>query len=76
LAAYNAGPVKIRTARKKAKKMKLDPNRWFRNVELAVLRTVGQEPVQYVSNINKYYVIYKNTVGRAEARKKVKEKIR
>jgi len=56
--------------------MKLDPNRWFRNVELAVLRTVGQEPVQYVSNINKYYVIYKNTVGRAEARKKVKEKIR
>ena len=76
LAAYNAGPAKIRTARKKAKKMKLDPNRWFRNVELAVLRTVGQETVQYVSNINKYYVIYKNTLERAEARKKVTEKIR
>ena len=56
--------------------MKLDPNRWFRNVELAVLRTVGQETVQYVSNINKYYVIYKNTLERAEAREKVREKIR
>ena len=61
LAAYNAGPAKIRRARKKAEKMRLDPNRWFRNVELAVLNTVGQETVQYVSNINKYYVIYKNS---------------
>jgi membrane-bound lytic murein transglycosylase MltF len=58
MAAYNAGPAKIRQAREKAKEMNLDPNRWFRNVELAVLRIVGQETVRYVSNINKYYVIY------------------
>jgi membrane-bound lytic murein transglycosylase MltF len=76
LAAYNAGPAKIRQARKKAAAMNLDPNTWFRNVELAVLRIVGQETVQYVSNINKYYVIYKNALERREAREKVKEEIR
>jgi hypothetical protein len=41
--------------------MGLDPNRWFRNVELATLKIVGQETVRYVSNINKYYVIYRFT---------------
>jgi membrane-bound lytic murein transglycosylase MltF len=64
LAAYNAGPAKIRQARNKASAMKHDPNRWFRNVELAVLRMVGQETVRYVSNINKYYVIYKHALER------------
>jgi membrane-bound lytic murein transglycosylase MltF len=76
LAAYNAGPARIRQARKRTAAINLDPNRWFRNVELAVLRTVGQETVQYVSNINKYYVIYKNALERREAREKVKEAIR
>lgn len=60
IAAYNAGPAKIRRAIQKAREMNLDPEKWFRNVELAVLRTVGQETVRYVSNINKYYVIYSN----------------
>jgi membrane-bound lytic murein transglycosylase MltF len=58
LAAYNAGPAKIRRARQEAKRMGLDPNRWFRNVELAVLKTIGRETVRYVSNINKYYILY------------------
>ena len=71
LAAYNAGPAKIRRARNKAKAMNLDPDRWFRNVELAVLRLVGQETVRYVSNINKYYVIYKNALERADVREEV-----
>jgi membrane-bound lytic murein transglycosylase MltF len=73
LASYNAGPAKIRQAREKAAEMNLDPNRWFRNVELAVLRQVGQETVRYVSNTNKYYVIYKNALERQEAREKVKD---
>jgi membrane-bound lytic murein transglycosylase MltF len=59
LAAYNAGPRKIRRARNLAREMDLDRDRWFRNVEMATLRTVGQETVQYVSNINKYYVLFK-----------------
>jgi len=62
LASYNAGPARILQARKKASAMNLDANRWFRNVELAVLQTVGQETVNYVSNINKYYVIYKHAL--------------
>jgi len=58
LASYNAGPRYIQRARSKTKQMGLDPNRWFRNVELGVLKVIGQETVRYVSNINKYYVIY------------------
>jgi membrane-bound lytic murein transglycosylase MltF len=58
LASYNAGPAKINKARQLAKRMGLDSNRWFRNVEVAVLRLVGQETVRYVSNINKYYNLY------------------
>ena len=59
LAAYNAGPARIQKARELAEKMGLDPNRWFRNVEIAALRLVGRETVRYVSNINKYYNVYK-----------------
>ncbi|WP_462324252.1 MltF family protein [Desulfoplanes sp.] len=58
LAAYNAGPANIRKARKETTRMGLDPNRWFRNVELGALKTIGRETVQYVSNINKYYILY------------------
>jgi membrane-bound lytic murein transglycosylase MltF len=63
IAAYNAGPAKIRKARATAKKMGLNPNEWFRNVELAVLKTVGQETVRFVSNINKYYIVYRMDLG-------------
>jgi membrane-bound lytic murein transglycosylase MltF len=59
LAAYNAGPRKIRIARRLAQEMELDRYRWFRNVEMATLRIVGQETVQFVSNINKYYALFK-----------------
>jgi membrane-bound lytic murein transglycosylase MltF len=45
-----------------AGEMGLDPNKWFRNVELAALRDIGQETVRYVSNINKYYVLYQSLV--------------
>ena len=60
LAAYNAGPSKIRKIRKKAKQMGLSPNKWFRNVEYAALRGIGQETVRYVSNINRYYLLYQS----------------
>jgi len=51
--------------------MGLDPDRWFRNVEIAALKTVGQEPVRYVSNINKYYIIYRRAL---EEEKKKRER--
>ncbi len=58
-AAYNAGPGAVMRMREKAKKMGLDPNKWFQNVEYAALRIVGREPVRYVANIYKYYIAYK-----------------
>lgn len=67
LAAYNAGPANIGRARKLARKMGLNPDRWFRNVEIAVLRILGQETVRYVSNINKYYLIYRMAIEKQKA---------
>lgn len=58
LAAYNAGPKRIQQARLLAKDMGLDPNQWFRNVELSALQLIGNETVRYVRNVNKYYIAY------------------
>ncbi len=68
LAAYNAGPARVKKARALARKMGLNPDRWFRNVEIAMLRLVGQETVRYVSNINKYYILYKLALQSGELR--------
>jgi membrane-bound lytic murein transglycosylase MltF len=65
-ASYNAGPTRIARLRKTAASQGLDPNRWFGNVELVVAKNVGQETVQYVSNIYKYYVAYKLTLEQAK----------
>jgi len=58
-AAYNAGPARVKKMRDKAKKMGLDPDIWFSNVELAAGKMTGRETVQYVANIYKFYVAYK-----------------
>jgi membrane-bound lytic murein transglycosylase MltF len=58
LAAYNAGPARIRGARDHAAQQHLDPNVWFDNVERIVAEDVGRQPVQYVSNIYKYFIAY------------------
>jgi membrane-bound lytic murein transglycosylase MltF len=57
-ASYNAGPVRIAQSRREASEQGLDPNKWFDNVELMVAKDVGQETVNYVRNIYKYYVAY------------------
>ena len=38
--------------------MGLDPNKWFRNVETAMVELGTMETVKYVSEINKRYVAY------------------
>lgn len=68
-AAYNAGPKRILDLRDEAKSRGLDPNVWFKNVELVVAEKVGRETVQYVSNIYKYYIAYKLTQAKAEKAK-------
>ncbi len=58
-AAYNAGPARITRLRNRAAKQGLDPNIWFDNVEVIAAKRVGREPVQYVSNIYKYWIAYR-----------------
>jgi membrane-bound lytic murein transglycosylase MltF len=58
-AAYNAGPGNLIRFRKWAEKSGLDPNVWFFNTEEGAARIVGQETVQYVGNIYKYYIAYR-----------------
>jgi membrane-bound lytic murein transglycosylase MltF len=68
-AAYNAGPSRVAALRAEAKKLGLDPNLWFNNVELVAARRVGQETVLYVRNIYKYYIAYKLQLEMLEARR-------
>jgi membrane-bound lytic murein transglycosylase MltF len=70
-ASYNAGPNRIKRLRKQAAEEGFDPNKWFQNVEVVVAREVGREPVQYVSNIFKYYTAYTLVLEDLEREKEV-----
>ena len=59
LAAYNAGPARVRRLRRLALAEGHDPNEWFGNVELIAARKIGRETVVYVRNVFKYYVSYR-----------------
>lgn len=72
LAAYNAGIGHLYDARRLAEELELDPNVWFDNVEVAMLKLSepsyfknarygyvrGAEPVHYVRNIRHLYRAY------------------
>jgi membrane-bound lytic murein transglycosylase MltF len=72
-AGYNAGPNRISRLRDATQERKLDPNVWFGNVELVVSEKVGPEPVNYVSNIFKYYVGFRLMEQHREKRRQAKE---
>jgi membrane-bound lytic murein transglycosylase MltF len=76
LAAYNAGPGNLRSFREITKEMGLNPNIWFKNVERGAAKKVGIETVQYVSNIYKYYLVYKALLEREAAQNEAKAAIR
>ena len=65
-ASYNAGPARVRGLRKEAVAMGLDPNVWFRNVEIVAAKSIGRETVQYVSNIYKYFISSPTVLMQAE----------
>ncbi len=75
-ASYNAGPSKVSQLRRNARKAGLDPNVWFRNVEIIAAKRIGRETVQYVSNIFKYYVAYRLIVDKLELKAEVKKEQR
>lgn len=72
LAAYNAGAGHVHDARRLARQMGLDPDRWFENTESAILLLSkeeysskarygfvnGKEPVNYVRNIKQRFEAY------------------
>ena len=67
---------KVQSPREEAKKRGLDPNRWFRNVELVAAEKIGQETVSYVSNICKYYIAYRLVLESRVATKEAVERIK
>src|SRR4051794_27648032 len=67
-ASYNAGPAKIAKLRRQAAGRGLDPDQWFGQVERVAAERIGRETVQYVSNILKYFVVYRR-VAELQARK-------
>jgi membrane-bound lytic murein transglycosylase MltF len=75
-AAYNAGPNKINSLRRIAKKRRLNPNRWFYNVEEIASEKIGRETVEYVSNITKYYIAYKLYYEKLEKKKAIKKSLK
>ena len=64
LASYNAGPGNLKKFREKARQDGFDPNVWFGNVEYGAAAIVGQETVQYIGNIYKYYYVYSTILSR------------
>lgn len=53
LAAYNAGPGRVRKMQRQAEAQGLDPYKWFYNVEVIARNTIGHETVDYVTKIQK-----------------------
>lgn len=74
-ASYNAGPARIAQLRKLAASQRLNPDKWFQNVEIAAAQKIGRETVDYVGNIYKYYVAYKMLVEQQARRDKARQAI-
>ncbi len=68
LAAYNAGPSRIRSMRRLARERGLDPDRWFGHVEKVVADHIGRETVQYVAKIFKTRLGYRQLLAVEQAR--------
>ena len=69
LASYNAGPNGIARVRKSLERADV----WFGVVELAVAKSIGSEPVNYVSNVHRYYLIMKAIAEKADTSQPAEE---
>ena len=59
LAAYNAGPSRIRRLQRTAEAKGYNPYVWFYNVETQARNHIGLETVNYVANIRKMQIFLK-----------------
>lgn len=75
LAAYNAGPGRVRRMQAKAEKMGLNPKKWFYNVEIVARNTIGHETVDYVTNIQKTKIALESYENLAKKRLQTKQQI-
>lgn len=75
-AAYNAGPARVASLRKLAEEQRLNPDKWFQNVEIVAAKKIGRETVDYVGNIYKYYIAYKMLVDQQARRDKARQALR
>jgi membrane-bound lytic murein transglycosylase MltF len=74
-AAYNAGPARIYNIRKEAVKRGFNPDKWFFNVENIASEIIGRETVDYVANINKYFVAYQLYFDIYQQRNRIKKSL-
>ncbi len=73
IASYNAGPTRIAHLRRSAEANGFNPNKWFGEVEVLAAREIGQETVQYVANILKYYIAFKMLIERLGERDEARQ---
>ena len=70
------GSNRINRLREAAKRVGFNPNIWVGNVEQIARRAIGRETINYVANVNKYYIAYKLVFGLSEKRKHALEAIK
>lgn len=58
LAAYNLGPQRVQSLRAEARRLGLNPDQWFFQVERIAMESIGMGVVNYVNSINKYYLAF------------------
>jgi membrane-bound lytic murein transglycosylase MltF len=65
--------IKKNKMRQETRKRGFNPNKWFFNVEKIADELIGRETVDYVSDINKYYVAYQLYFDLYNKRTKIKK---
>lgn len=72
LAAYNAGPGRIRKLQREAEARGLDPYKWFYNVEILARQFIGHETVNYVTKIQKTMIGVRSSFELSKNKRRIK----
>ena len=72
LAAYNAGPGRIRKLQRDAETRGLDPHKWFYNVEILARQSIGHETVNYVTKIQKTMIGVRSSFELSKNKRRIK----